>query len=206
MIKFPNKNTLTNFKNFNNNYIECLNQTFLGINTKKIDELFNLIEDKILKNKNIFIIGNGGAASIANHFLCDFNKGIKLSSKKKIRPKVISLSNSIEIITAISNDINYDDIFTSQLENYIQKDDCLVALSCSGSSKNIINAVNFTIKNNISTILLTGFCKKKFKNILHINFNIENYGIAEDIFSILMHTLSQYLRYKLQNRNSKQIL
>ena len=64
-----------------------LKSNFLGINTKKIDELFNLIEDKILKNKNIFIIGNGGAASIANHFLCDFNKGIKLSSKKKLDKK-----------------------------------------------------------------------------------------------------------------------
>lgn len=206
MIKFPLYKNISNFESFNFDYMESLNLAFQKIDKKKLNQIFFLIQNKIKKNKNIFIIGNGGAASVANHFLCDFNKGIKLSSKKKINPKIISLSNSIEIITAISNDLNYEHIFSSQLENYIQKDDCLIALSCSGNSKNILNAVKYTSKKNISTILITGFSKKKHKDILHLNLKVENYGIVEDILSIIMHTMSQYLRFELQNRNPKLIL
>ena len=85
---------------------------------------------------------------MSNHFLCDFNKGIKLSSGKKLKPKVISLTNSIELITAISNDINYNKIFSFQLENYYKTGDVVFAVSCSGTSKNIIDLLKFAKSKN----------------------------------------------------------
>ena len=132
-----------NVKKFFREYIKNLNYAFNSLNIEKIDSIYKVLKKTILNKKQIFVAGNGGSASVANHFLCDFNKGIKKSSNNKLIPKVISLSNSIETITAISNDINYDKIFSFQLENYYQKGDCLICFSSSGQSKNIIDEIIF---------------------------------------------------------------
>ena len=141
-----------------------------------------------------------------NHFLCDFNKGIKYSSNKKLIPKVLSLNNSIETITAISNDINYNQIFNYQLENYSEKGDVLVVISSSGKSKNIINAVKYAFKNKLNIISFIGFGNNKFIKIAsnhYINLNLKNYGITEDIFQAMMHMISQYLRKKNSKNKSE---
>ena len=103
-----------NNKIFFKNYIENLNQCYSRLDINKIENITELVFKKIKSKNNIFVCGNGGSASISNHFLCDFNKGIKFSSKKKLLPKIISLSNSIELITAISNDISFEKIFSYQ--------------------------------------------------------------------------------------------
>ena len=136
---------------FFKNYTKNLNRTLNTINLNKLNLICKILEEKILNDDQIFIAGNGGSGSVANHFLCDFNKGIKISSKNKLMPKVISLSNSIELITAISNDLSFKKIFSFQLNNYVKKNDCLILLSCSGTSKNIIQAISEAkkkIKNN----------------------------------------------------------
>lgn len=190
---------------FFKNYIKNLNKTLNTINLNKLNLIYKTLEEKILNNNQIFVAGNGGSASVANHFLCDFNKGIKISSKNKLMPKVISLSNSIELITAISNDLSFKKIFSFQLNNYVKKNDCLILLSCSGTSKNIIQAISVAKKNKLKIILITGFLNKKITGVdLHLNLNCKNYGIAEDIFSSIMHMISQYIRLKYSSK--KEIL
>ena len=145
------------------NYINNLKISIEKIDLLKLQKIENIIFKKIKENKKIFVCGNGGSASIANHFLCDFNKGIKLSSKNKLKPKIISLSNNIETILAIANDISFNKIFSFQLENYYTKGDIVILLSCSGSSPNILDALDYCKKRKIYTISLTGFAKKIFK-------------------------------------------
>tara|TARA_B110000902_G_scaffold131716_1_gene152979 strand:+ start:204 stop:830 length:627 start_codon:yes stop_codon:yes gene_type:complete len=201
IIKFPS------FKKYKKDeffmgYTSALKETLDQLDYKKIKIISNIIF-KIIKNKKqIFVAGNGGSSAIANHFLCDFNKGIKESSKKKLKPKIISLSSSVESITAISNDINFNEIFTYQVENYSTKDDLILLFSCSGKSKNIINLLNYSLKNKIKVIYITGFLSKKIvkKNMIHLNLNCKNYGITEDVFSSLMHLVSQYIRFKYSKK------
>lgn len=187
-------------------YFQNLHKTSNSIDFKELKKISDLIEKKIKDNKNIFVAGNGGSASIANHLLCDFNKGIKKSSKNKLKPKIISLSNSIELITAISNDINYKKIFSFQLENYFKKRDCLICFSSSGQSANIIDVLNFAQNRSIKTILFQGFGKinKKVNPDFYINLNCKNYGVTEDIFQSFMHAISQFIRSKYSN--AKEIL
>jgi len=184
------------------NFIKCIK----NIDEKLLLQITNLISDKIKKKSQIFVAGNGGSGSVANHFLCDFNKGVMLSSKYKLKPKIISLSNSIEMITAISNDISYDEIFTLQLKNYVRKGDCIICFSCSGKSKNILNLIKYANQNKIDVILFQGFGSKakNIKTKFYINLKHENYGITEDIFSSTMHVMSQYIR--AQYIAKKQIL
>jgi len=195
------KNTLKN--NFINEYFSNIQYALKNIDYKKLLEISNFLEKKIKKNKIIYVAGNGGSAAIANHLLCDFNKGIKISSKNKLKPKIISLVNSMETITAISNDMNYDKIFSFQLENYYKKGDCLICFSSSGQSKNIIEVIIFAKKNGIKTILFQGFgnLNKKIMPDYYVNLKYKNYGITEDIFQSIMHAISQSIRSKFESKN-----
>ena len=192
------------FIDYNNKLSNVLkNEHFI-----ELEKITKFLEKNIKLKKKIFVCGNGGSASISNHFLCDFNKGIKNSSKKKLIPKVFSLTTSIELITAISNDMDYNQIFTQQLENYSEKGDILVNISCSGTSKNIINVTKYAIKNSLNIISFIGFGDNKFiKNSsdYYINLKTKNYGITEDIFQAIMHMISQYIRSKY-SQNHLEIL
>ena len=190
------------------NYLSNLKNVIDKLDLLKLQKIENIIFNKIKENKKIFICGNGGSASVANHFLCDFNKGIKLSSKNKLKPKIISLSNNIEAILAISNDISFNKIFSFQLDNYYTKGDIVILLSCSGSSPNIIETLKYCKKRKIFTISLTGFAKKNNQKKANINLNldIENYGVTEDFFQIIMHMLSQSIRLKFIKNKMKVIL
>ena len=179
-----------------------------NIDINVVEKIEKLIFNKITQGKQIFTCGNGGAASVSNHFLCDFNKGIKLSSKKKLKPKVISLSNDIENILAISNDINFNQIFSFQLDNYCKPGDLLITFSCSGTSKNILDVIKYAKSKKLQTISFTGFASKKIKKITDINFdaNIKNYGVSEDIFQSLMHMISQSIRLRFISKKNKKII
>ena len=201
MIKFPKKkynDSLSFFVDYNNAKKKAID----NLDLKKLTSISHFLNLKIKQKKNIFVCGNGGSASVANHFLCDFNKGIKISSNKVVKPKIISLSNSIELMTAISNDISYNDVFANQLENYANPGDVLCTFSCSGKSKNIENAINYALKKKIKIISFVGFGKNKRKNIeYHLSLNVKNYGICEDIFQGIMHMISQNIRQKFSISN-----
>ena len=149
---------------------------------------------KLLKKKNnIFVCGNGGSASTSNHFCCDFIK--QISENTKINPKVFSLSNNLETITAIANDISFNKIFSFQAKNLIGKNDLIVIFSVSGNSKNLVEVIKYAKIKKIKTISFTGQ-KNSYvaKNSnLNLNFESKNYGIVEDIHLSIMHLMSQIL-------------
>lgn len=182
--------------NFFKNYILTLSKTLDENHFKELVLITAYIKKFIQKKKNIFVCGNGGSAAIANHFLCDFNKGPVLVRKNFTKARVTSLANSSELITAIGNDFSYNEIFSFQLENLANSGDCLFLMSCSGTSKNIIEVAKSALKKNVSIISLIGFkdnifLKKNSK--YYINLGVKNYGICEDLFQIIMHMISQFI-------------
>ncbi len=190
------------------NYLSTLKKGINALDIIKLQKIEEIIFNKIKKNKKIFICGNGGSASVANHFLCDFNKGIKLSSNNKLKPKIISLSDNIETILAVANDISFNKIFSFQLDNHYSKGDLVILLSCSGSSPNIIDTLNYCKKKKIYSISITGFAKKNIQKKANINIDlgIRNYGVSEDFFQIIMHIISQSIRLKFIKKAKKIIL
>ena len=205
MINFPKKNQKKELKSYAKNYFYSMQETYKNIDLKELSNISNSIL-KIIKNKKkIFIVGNGGSAAVANHFTCDFNKGIYLSTKKKLNPKLFSLSNSAEIITAISNDISHKEIFSKQLEILGEKGDGIIILSSSGESKNIKEVIKLALKKNITIFFIAGFKKTKPVKIRYfLNLKCKNYGITEDLFSSILHIISQYIRFKFSSK--KEIL
>ncbi len=194
---------IDNFKSFFNGHINKLNNSLLALDTKNIEKVSEKIL-KVIKNKNqIFVCGNGGSAAIANHYVPDYLKLIRHNTKYK--PIVKSLSSDLELITAISNDINYSKIFSYQAESLCKKGDLLIIISSSGNSKNVINLANWAKKNKIFSISFTGFDGGKLKKIsnLNIHINIKNYGLVEDSHHILMHAIMHYIIKK--NANKKKL-
>jgi len=181
---------INNIKNLNSIFLKYNTMLRKGLNSVNKKSLFDaslLIEKKIKKNSKIFVAGNGGSAAVSNHFICDFLKNVKYYTK--LNPKVISLSNNVEAIMAISNDIGYKNSLAFQAKSLSQKDDIFVIISSSGNSKNIIELIKLAKKNGNSIIGMSafngGYLKKN--SDIHLHVKINDYGISEDIFQSIMH-------------------
>ena len=146
---------MTRFKNFFDNYLKTLHVSLCETNIKNLDLASRTILKTIKNKKKIFVCGNGGSAAIANHYICDYLKFFR--EKTKIKTQVYSLSSNIETITAISNDISYDKIFSYQAESLCGKGDLIIIISSSGNSKNVINLLNYAKKEKLTTIGFSGF-------------------------------------------------
>ncbi|MDB9773502.1 SIS domain-containing protein [Candidatus Pelagibacter sp.] len=184
---------MNNFKFFLQSYISNLSNSILSADIESMDKAAKLIFSTIKKRKTIYVCGNGGSAAIANHYVCDFLKFFR--QKTKYMPKIISLSNSIETITAIANDIDYSKVFSYQVESLCEKNDLIIIISSSGNSKNIIEIIKTAKKKGITTLGFSGFKGGYLKKESDISVHIaaENYGISEDSHHVLMHVLLQYL-------------
>jgi phosphoheptose isomerase len=142
----------------------------------------------------VYSCGNGGSAAIANHLVCDHCKLVQTDTN--LTPRIYSLSNAIEIITAIGNDLSYDEIFVYQLRSLAKPGDALITVSSSGDSENIVRAALWAKANGIPVISMTGFSGGRSADIADVNLHVtaDNYGVIEDIHQSLMHLLAQYIR------------
>ena len=171
------------------NYFNYHSEIFKKIDVSAIDKISEIIEKKFLSEKKIFTCGNGGSAYNASHYITDWNKFINLKLKKKF--KGFCLNDNIGLVTAYSNDISYDKIFSEQLKNLMDKDDLLICISGSGNSKNIINAVEYANNLGADTIGIVGFDGGKLKKMsnycVHVPSN--DMQICEDIHLMIGHMI-----------------
>ena len=184
---------MSNLISFFKNYTTRLNRAISNLDMSSLKSASDLLKSAIKNGNTIYVCGNGGSAAIANHYVCDFLKYFR--QRSKFNPKIISLSNSIETMSAIANDMDYKYVFKYQLESLCKKGDILLIISSSGNSKNIKEVVNFANKKKIKSIGFSGFnggfLNKKATISIHVN--AKNYGLAEDSHHILMHVLLQFL-------------
>ena len=203
--RFPVKRILKS-NEFYNQYINEKHDLLKKVDFKKLEKIINLIKKTIKKNNIIYSCGNGGSSSLADHLTCDFIK--QTNNKTNLNLKSISLASNFSLISAISNDISFDEIFSFQVEKLCKKNDLLICFSVSGSSKNLLNAVEVAKKKKVKTISFTGFNGGKLSNFTdyNINFPMANYGIVEDCHVTMMHFLSQFLRNtKMISKNFNKI-
>ena len=191
------------FQSFFNSYVKNLQEKLKDISCDKIFNAAELILKTIKLNKSIYVCGNGGSAAIADHYVCDFFK--QLSKYTNLKAKIRSLSSDQYLISAISNDISYSEVFKIQAERYMNKGDILILISSSGNSENIKNVLKFCKKQKIKTIGFSNFSGgflNKYSDI-SIHSKINNYGIGEDINHILMHLLMQFIATTNLNKINK---
>ena len=142
----------------------------------------------------MFSCGNGGSASIANHMQCDHIKGIR--NQTDLAPQVLSLSSNVELVTAIANDLGYENTFIYQLQSQARPGDVLIAVSSSGRSPNIVRALTWARDHGLRTIAITGFDGGQARTTAEVVIHVDstNYGVIEDLHQSVMHALAQYIR------------
>jgi phosphoheptose isomerase len=153
-----------------------------------------ILIDAYARDARMFSCGNGGSASIANHMQCDHLKGIRTATD--LTPRVLSLSTNVELLTAIANDVGYEDVFVYQLQSQSRPGDVLIAVSSSGRSPNIVRALTWARDNGLRTIAITGFGGGAARNAAEVSIHVDctNYGVVEDLHQAIMHALAQYIR------------
>ena len=153
-----------------------------------------ILIDAYTSGARMFSCGNGGSASIANHMQCDHVKGVRTATD--LAPSVLSLSTNVELLTAIANDIGYHDVFVYQLQSQSRPGDVLIAVSSSGRSRNIVDALSWARNHGLRTIAITGFGGGAARTTAEVAIHVDstNYGIIEDVHQAIMHALAQYIR------------
>lgn len=170
-------------------YIEMEKEVLDSLSAEDISRVMNILEGARLNGKRIFICGNGGSASTAAHFECDFNKGV--SYDQKVKYDFECLSDNVPMMMAIANDIGYDDIFVVPLRNKLKSGDIVVGISGSGNSENVVRAIEYGNEVGAVTIGLVGYDGGRLKKIAkyYIHVEVDNIQMVEDIHLMLDHMM-----------------
>jgi D-sedoheptulose 7-phosphate isomerase len=173
-----------------NNYLDGYKKSLDSIPLNKIHSLIVEFAKANKQGKQIFVFGNGGSASNASHFVTDMAKGA--SDKMDNRFKCFSLNEHMSLITAISNDYSYKDIYKRQMENFASEGDLLLTLSVSGNSPNLVEAVNWANEMGLQTIALVGGAKGQLAKLAKEVIIIDSihYGHVEDIHMLICHMIA----------------
>ncbi len=189
------------FKNDIKNYIACEIDTLKKLDIDAINETLNLLIECSKNHKRIFIFGNGGSSATASHFQNDFGKGISEYVKDKFRFQC--LNDNVPTIMAIANDIGFEEVFRFQLRGVIEPGDIVMAISGSGNSKNVINAVEYAKECGNKVIGITGYNGGKLIKLSDISLHapINSMQVTEDIHMIFDHLMMSVLYLHLCGKN-----
>lgn len=170
-------------------YIRVLNSFDKSSLEPVLDEFLKVRDN----NGTLWVAGNGGSAAIGDHTVCDVTKGTHRKNQPTI--KSISLTSNSAMLTALGNDLSYEEVFSQQLKYYLGKNDALLLVSSSGNSPNVVKACEYANSQGVPTIAFVGFKGGKLRDIARhcVWIPIENYGMAEDAHQSLMHVTTQYI-------------
>jgi D-sedoheptulose 7-phosphate isomerase len=176
------------------NYISILQQTLDQLPRQLIADVIEILNQARLQGKQVFIMGNGGSASTASHFVCDLAKNTRSESLPPFR--VIGLSDNMALVSAYANDEGYENVFSQQLVNLINSGDVVIAISASGNSRNVIKAIEEARKHDATTIGFTGFDGGRLGQIVTIHIHVKSMIIehVEDIHLILEHMIVKTIK------------
>ncbi|MDE0380367.1 MAG: SIS domain-containing protein [Rhodospirillales bacterium] len=192
-MTFPDK-SYPSIADYCDAYLARLARAGASIDRDRLARACDLLDAAFARSAWLFVCGNGGSAAIANHLLCDVAKGVQTDTD--VLPRVMSLSSNTEIVTAIANDIAFEDCFAYQLRTAARPGDVLMTISASGDSENIVRALDWAGANGLESIALTGFDGGRAAPLATVSLHVDgdNYGVIEDTHQSIMHMLAQYLR------------
>ena len=187
---------------FASEYLAGLKGVIDRLDTRQIAALIEDLRCAYDTGRQIFIVGNGGSASTASHMACDLAKNVlgRLPNKTKKRFRVMSMTDNVAMITALSNDLGFEHVFTEQLQLYARRGDLLLVISGSGNSPNLIHAVERAREMGLRTAGLLGFNGGKVKSLLDTTVLVPDftYGYVEDLHMVLDHLITAWFCRQFQ--------
>ncbi len=171
-----------------------------GIPTKEIAKAMNIIQSVYERDGRIYIFGNGGSLALATHWVSDFNKTVFSHNleKHQRRFQAIRLPTTEEELSAWANDVGFDMVFAGPLRNYLQESDCIITISSSGNSQNIIKAVELARSRHVPVIGISGFDGGKLNELSDAKVLVKTekgkYEIVEGIHAVILHLMTKYFQ------------
>jgi len=175
-------------------YIDGLHEILDLLPIHLIDELVSILEEARLNRRQVFIMGNGGSASTASHFVADLSKNTRWNTLPDF--KVLGLTDNMAIFSAYANDEGYESVFAQQLASFVRPNDIVIAISASGNSKNVLQATRLANQVRACTIGMTGFDGGLLGPMvdLHINVPCNIIEQVEDLHLVIEHMVVKTLR------------
>jgi D-sedoheptulose 7-phosphate isomerase len=178
-------------------YIEEMSTLLKSLDPAPMDAFAECVYQAWRDGRRVFVFGNGGSASTASHYVADFVKTAAVVGLKRLA--AFCLNDNIGLLTALGNDVDYEETFRYPLASYAQTGDVAVALSCSGNSPNVLRACEWARENGLTVVALTGFSGGALKGLadIHINIPSKNYGLIEDLHLSVNHIVAQSLKSRI---------
>jgi D-sedoheptulose 7-phosphate isomerase len=174
-------------------YFSHLSKMMNQLDHDSVDAAIELIKKSWGEKKKIIVCGNGGSALTASHYINDWNKMAYLSTGKPFRGHC--LSDNMGLMTAYSNDISYDDVYSEQLKNLMDPGDLVIAVSGSGNSENVVRAIEYANANGGVTLAICGYDGGKIKQLAKHSLWIPSFDmqICEDLHFVFGHMVMKSL-------------
>jgi D-sedoheptulose 7-phosphate isomerase len=184
-------------KYFSTEYIEHLKSILDSFPHDQFERLIWAMLDANDTGKQIFVMGNGGSAATASHWVCDINKGCCVNNSPKF--KMICLNDNIATMLAYANDLSYDEVFVQQLKNFFNPGDVVIGISGSGNSRNVLKAIEYARDNKGITIGLCGYSGGKLYKMVDIPLlaEVDDMQKTEDLHMIIVHMAMQRISQEL---------
>jgi len=180
------------------NYLQSFKSLLNQIDMNALERIVQHLHKARDNGATIYVAGNGGSAATASHWVNDLGKATKTAGRAPMR--VMSLSDNVSWLTALANDEGYQRVFSGQLENFARTGDVLIAISASGNSPNLVQAVELARRRGVVTIGFLGFdggaLKNKVDECLWLQTEKGAYGLVESAHALLCHVLTDCLRVK----------
>jgi D-sedoheptulose 7-phosphate isomerase len=183
-------------------YLDKLHIAVNALPRDLITELGELLLRAYRDGKQVFTLGNGGSASTASHMAADLAKNTIDQNMRRFR--ILSLNDNASLLTALANDLGYENVFSEQLKNLIRAGDVLIVISASGNSPNVLNAIRYAQERSAQVAAILGFDGGQSAKLadLAIVVRSEHYGIVEDLHLAINHIMVDYFREKLPDETS----
>jgi len=136
-------------------YLNEIGRILQNLPQAEIAQTIDILTQARTEGKRIFVMGNGGSAAMASHFVCDLGKGTVQEGKPRF--KIMSLNDNVPLLTAYANDFGYETVFAEPLASLAEPGDVAIAISSSGNSTNVLRAMEVARERGLTTIGITGF-------------------------------------------------
>lgn len=178
-------------------YFLGLQEVLERLDLAAVEQISEAIWQAYLKGRTVYLFGNGGSAALASHIACDLAKGTVAGHRRRLR--AVSLSDNIPMLTAWANDSTYDDIFSEQLRNLVEKDDLVLAISGSGNSRNVVRGLEAAREAGARTVALTGFDGGRVKELAELCLIVPAHNMqhVEDVHLSVTHAIFSSLRHRM---------
>ncbi|MGA2415372.1 MAG: SIS domain-containing protein [Candidatus Sulfotelmatobacter sp.] len=178
-------------------YLQTVSAVLNRLPFEQINQVTDVLWNAYRESRAAYLFGNGGSAALASHCACDFGKGTIINGNRRFR--VLALTDNVPLMTAWANDARYDDIFAEQLRSFLQPDDVVFAISGSGNSPNVLNALAAAREIRAFTVGLTGFQGGKMKALCDLCVVVpsDNMQVIEDAHLSVTHSIFTSFRQRL---------